>query len=269
MLWDHGAVGSTDQYADGSQVHSVQRAAALLTCFVDVDKPLTLSELARRTGLTTSTAHRLLRTLVGTELLTYDPDTERYWYGSVLTRLARGAFQSSGALEAREILQQLVDDTGESASLGIREQDHVLVVVSAHSGAALRFTRPPGSHVPLHASAMGKALLAFGPEPIETAVKPLGTLERLTARSITARKALATDLHGARDRGYTIVDEEQHLGVFSIGVPVRDARGVAYAAVALQGPVTRLRGEHERAVQHLQRAAAKLEGIPIALLATS
>ncbi len=261
-------MAANTQYADGAQVHSVQRAAALLTCFVDADKPLALSDLARRAGLTTSTAHRLLRTLVGADLLTYDQDTERYWYGPVLTRLARGAFQSNGALEAHDVLQRLVEETGESASLGVREHDHVVVVLSAQSGAALRFTRREGATVPLHTSAMGKALLAFGGEPIEAAVRSLGSLTPVTPRSLTSRKALITDLRAARERGYTTVDEEQHLGVFSIGVPILDSDGVAHAAVALQGPVARLRTERrDEVVHHLRDAALALAGIPIALLA--
>lgn len=227
-------------HASGSQVQSVARAVALLRCFEDGETSLTLTDLARRTGLNMSTAHRILRTLCAGELLAHDDAHERYLPGPALVRLARTAFASGGFADALGVLQALVQETGESASLGIREGNEVVVLLSVQSDAPLRFSRPPGSHVPLHVSAMGKALLAFGERPIAEAVRALGPLTAATPRSLTSARRLERDLAAARERGYTAVDEEQFLGLRSIGAPVLDTRGVAHAAVAVQGPVARV-----------------------------
>jgi IclR family acetate operon transcriptional repressor len=223
-----------------NEVKSVTRALTLLRCFTDSEQSFTLTELANRTGLNLSTVHRLLRTLCLGEFLDHDAAAERYVPGPALVRLARSAFISSGLADAVSVLNEMVATTGESASLGVRDDMNVLVVLSAQTDNPLRFARPPGARVPLHVSAMGKALLAFGAEPIDETVRSLGPLEKWTAHTLTSRARLARDLRATRDRGFAIVDEEQHLGLRSVGAPIRDSDGVAQAAVALQGPTARI-----------------------------
>jgi IclR family acetate operon transcriptional repressor len=251
--------GDEPEPARGGQVQSVARAIALVRCFENGETSLTLTDLARRTGLNVSTAHRILRTLCAGELLAHDAPHERYTQGPAMIRLALVAFAAGGFSEALAVLEELVRETGESASLGIREGDDAVVLLSVQSDAALRFSRPPGSHVPLHVSAMGKALLAFGDTPIPDAVRALGPLRAATKKSLTSARRLERDLKAARARGYTVVDEEQHVGLRSIGAPVLDGRGAARAAVAVQGPVARLsEARFDEIGRAAQRAAAAL-----------
>src|SRR3954471_17122772 len=137
---------------EGAQpVQSVRRAASLLACFASAAGPLALTDLARRTGLNASTTYRILQTLCTEGLLQREPDGERYLTGPVLAALGRAALSGSGMLDSLSVLRDLVVDTHESASLGAREGDEVVVRVESHE--PLRFDRPPGVHVPLHASA--------------------------------------------------------------------------------------------------------------------
>ena len=112
----------------------------------------------------------------------------------------------------------------------------MVVVLRAESAQPLRFDRPHGARVPLHASAMGKALLAFGPADPSQAVAELEPLERFTPHTLTA-SALITDLEATRARGYAVNFEERHDGVGGVGAPVLDRHGVARAGVAVQGPI--------------------------------
>jgi IclR family acetate operon transcriptional repressor len=226
-----------------SSVQSVSRALALLRCFEQGTPYLTLTEMARETGLTMSTTHRLAGTLVDGGMMARDPGSERYRVGPLVETLARtaaGPDRAARAARATAILEGLTRRTGESASLGVADGRSIVVLVGVESPHALRFDRPPGTLVPIHVSAMGKAVLAFGPEPAATAVKALAPLERFTPWTLTSQRALATDLELTRERGYALVDEEQMVGVRSLAVPVLDEDGLAVAAVGIQGPTGRI-----------------------------
>ena len=161
---------------------------AIMSCFdADVDD-LGLGEIAERSGLRASTAHRIVRALVHGGLLAQDSRTERYHLGARLAVLGPDGDRRYGLDLAQPDLDGLARSTGEAASLGVRSGGDVVVVLRAESGsAALRPTH--GARVPLHASAMGKALLAFGPAEPAEAVAELEPLERFTPHTLTARRS--------------------------------------------------------------------------------
>jgi IclR family acetate operon transcriptional repressor len=90
---------------------------------------------------------------------------------------------------------------------------------------------------------MGKALLAFGPESVEDAVRGLEDLESTASRTKTTKRALIAELKKARERGYTISVEEEFEGICSVAAPVISADGTASAALELAGPVSRVSAE--------------------------
>lgn len=229
--------------ARSSSVQSVTRAITLLRCFETGEPQLSLTEMARTTGLTLSTAYRLAATLVEGGMLARDVGSEQYRIGPALIGLAQTAAGPARADQATAILEGLTRRTGESASLGVGDGDHVVVLVTVESPQALRFDRAAGTLVPLHVSAMGKALLAFGAEPAATAVKALAPLEKFTSVTLTSQRALINDLELTRERGYALVDEEQLVGVRSIAAPILGEDGHAVAAVGIQGPASRISDE--------------------------
>jgi IclR family acetate operon transcriptional repressor len=226
--------------ARSSSVQSVARATALLRCFEDSVPELTLTDLSRATGLTMSTTYRLATTLVEGGLLHRGPDSDHYAVGPLLVSLARTAIVPAGSDRVAGLLRGLTERTGESASLGIRDGRDVVVLVCVESHHALRFDRPAGTRVPIHVSAMGRALLAFADEPPAAAVKALAPLERFTPRTLTSQRALVADLEATHERGYGFVDEEQVSGVRSLAAPVLGGDGFAVSALGVQGPASRL-----------------------------
>jgi len=253
----------SDPRERGTQTQSVARSIALLRCFLGAEAGLTLSELARRTDLNVSTSYRLLQTLCAGGMLEREGDSERYVVGPVFVALARSAFVAAGMGDARDILRSLVASTHESASLGVADDGFVVVILREESGELLKFDRPPGARVPLYLSAMGKALLAFGPEPISTAVRALGPLAVATPRTLTSARALERDLKASVARGFTLVDEEQFPGVRSIGAPVFGADGALRAAVAVQGPTVRITNDRLESLGAAVRdAATALSALP-------
>jgi IclR family transcriptional regulator, acetate operon repressor len=222
-----------------SGVQSVGRAIAVLRALEAEAVGLGISEVARRTGLTVSTAHRLARALCDAGLASQDLATERYRLGPALVTLGQRAERALGYDRLRPLMANLVELTGESANLGILAGGEVLVVLSLSSPQPLRFEQRAGATVPAHTSAMGKALLAHAPDPV-AAVQALGTLRRYTDRTITDRDALLAELSATRERCWSLNDGERDPGVRAIGAPVLGTDRTAVAAIAVQGPALRL-----------------------------
>jgi DNA-binding IclR family transcriptional regulator len=240
MCEDAGVTDSASQPRSGAQ--AVERALVVLRCVEAEDDSVGVTELAQRTGLTVSTAHRLARTLTEAGLLLQDPRTERYQLGPELVVLGRKAEQRLGYRQALPLLEELAATTGESINLGIRAGNEVRVVLDVVSRHPLRFNQESGSRVPMHISAMGKCLLAADGD-IDEQIKSLGDLVQATHRTITDRDQLRAELELVRDRGWALNDEERNPGVRAIAAPVPRPGGGALGAIAIQGPTIRLTDE--------------------------
>lgn len=246
--------------AEGARTgtQAVDRALAVLEALAGAPAPVGVSEIAHRTELSVSTAHRLVRTLLKAGFVDQDPVTDRYQLGPALVPLGRSAEARLGLAHALPVLDDLARATGESVNLGQRLGNEVLVVLQVASSQSLRFDQRPGTRVPMHTSAMGKCLLAWDTEP-DDAVDRLGDLAGLTERTITDRARLASELHDVRARGWAINDEERVAGVRALAVPVHDGAGHPIAAIAVQGPTVRLVPAHyDDVVRELHAAAARL-----------
>lgn len=225
------------------------------------EEGMRISRVAERTGLGVSTAHRLARTLCDAGLVQQDPVTDRYRLGPALVILGQRAERALGFDRLRPLLVELVEATGESANFGILDGDEVVVVVAVPSPQPLRYELEPGTRVPAHTSAMGKALLAHQPDP-EAAVRALGELTRHTDRTITDHAALLAHLAEIRERGWSVNDGERDPGVRAVGAPVLSADGRAVAAIGLQAPAVRLTDERLPAVaEQVVRTAAAMAAL--------
>jgi IclR family transcriptional regulator, acetate operon repressor len=243
--------------SESPSVQSVARAAAILRCFVGTTASFSLTDLSRDTGLSVSTTHRIAKTLCTESLLSYDPASERYHPGSMLVGLGRAAVVSAGLTSGLQILHGLSERTGESAAINIREGRTSVSILAANSAQGLRFVDEMGQSVPLHVTAAGKALLAYGADSPEAAVKQLGRLERMTERTMSTPRQLVQDLHASVIRGYTLCDEEREQGVRAIGAPILDRHGIARAAVGIQGPVFRIPDARIAELGDILQTAAK------------
>ncbi|RRO18309.1 IclR family transcriptional regulator [Saccharopolyspora rhizosphaerae] len=222
----------TEQRRSGTQ--SVDRAMAVLRCFEKAEQ-LTPTAVATQLGLTVSTAHRIMRALHAADMLAQDPATERYFLGATAAILGRLALERMGTTVMHPVLTALRDRTGEAVSLGTRVGDEVAVLVQLPSPHPLRYDQEPGARNPIHVCAMGKALLAFGTEPV-TMPEPF---ERHTPKTLTTHAELADELARIRSRGCALNDEERLVGVRAVAAPVHDQTGHVIAAVAVQGPTVR------------------------------
>jgi DNA-binding IclR family transcriptional regulator len=225
------------------------RALALLGAFDPEHRSLTLTELAGRAGLPAPTAHRLVGELVAWGALTRTANGSyvvgrRMWDLGLLAPLTAGL-----RTVAAPFLQDLFGATFATVHLAVRDGEQALYVDRLSGHASVPVVSDIGSRLPLHATGVGKVLLAYAPEQVQARV--LGDLVRVTPYTITQPGRLSAQLRRVRRDGYAQTSEEMSLGACSVAVPVRDARGVT---AALGIVVADLR-DRRRLVAALQVAA--------------
>ncbi|MGH3350472.1 MAG: IclR family transcriptional regulator [Nocardioides sp.] len=220
-------------------VQSVERAAALLRVLSAESEPMALGRLASAVGLAKPTAHGLLRTLVVAGFVDHDPVTGRYLVGRSLLHLGSVTLDLN---ELRSVTLNWVDTlaarTGEEARIAAYREGSAVIahhVLGSGPGAQLAGT---GTSLPLHATALGKVLVAFDPGAARSVVGR--QLDRLTFRTITDRSQLLRALADARDTGWAAAVEEVLPDLAGIAAPVRDRGGYVVASVGIAGPVRRL-----------------------------
>lgn len=236
-------VGARVPRGNGSRMVGTQaigRAFAVLHLFRDRGTDLGVMQIARELDLSLSTTHRIVRGLVAEGYLAQNADSERYYLGTGALLLGRAAYRDFNLDVVHPVLDRLARQTGESVNLGVLDGDAAVVVERVESSQPLRFTQPPGARVPLHASSMGKTLLAFNEDLRGRMLESHDAFERFTPKSHPDAASLRVDLAAVRKRGWSTDDEEQMAGVRCVGAPVRDTAGLVRAAIAVQAPSVRM-----------------------------
>ncbi len=221
-------------------VRSVERAIAILDLLAQADWS-TGAEVARGLHVHRSTALRLLATLERHALVERDQRTARYRLGRRLPQLASvvtGEFDLRYV--ARPVCEQLAGATGETATLDVLVGDVIVPIEQATASTSVVSVNWLGRRTPVHCTASGKAILAFGPAAVRERMlaRPL---EQATPRTITDRAELEAQLDAARESGIARTHEELELGLDALAAPVFGAEGVVVAALDVSGPSNRLR----------------------------
>jgi IclR family acetate operon transcriptional repressor len=252
-------VSTDSNSARTSKVQSVERALSLLRVIGVSDHPVSLSDLARNSGLHPATAHRLLGSLVSSGFVAQDPKSALYTVGDTFLRLAHAQQRRSSLAEiALPVLQRLVNATGETAGLVQRENDHTVVIARVLSTHLLRVHTPIGGHGPLHATAVGLILLAYMPNSEREKILRF-PLQAYTANTVTDPLKLEQRLADVRRAGYVIVNSEYYDGITNIACPIRDARAEVIAAVSISGPGERIHsGDLSKVIDSVVRSAREL-----------
>jgi IclR family acetate operon transcriptional repressor len=219
---------------------TISRAFAVLRIFCDHRGDLGVGAVSKELGLNLSTTHRIVRALVAEGYLAQNTNNERYYLGTAALLLGQAAHRNFALEVVTPALRRLSERTGESVNLGVLVAGGAVVVERIESDNPLRFTQPPGTRTPLHASAMGKALLAFNPDAERQLLKGVKRLERITPNTHVSPRALRSDLERTRARGWSVDDEESHTAVRCVGAPILDSAGMARAAIAAQAPAIRV-----------------------------
>ncbi len=225
---------------DSGGIRALDRALDILD-LIAAFNGLTLSEIRQRLDMAPSTVHRVLVTLAARGVAESDPATQAWHVGPTAFRHGSAFMRRSGLVErARPMLRRLMEVTGETANLGILNGDAVLFLSQAETFKTIRAFFPPGTRSELHASGIGKALLAhIRPEELRQMLAGM-TLKRFTDKTLCELPELHEDLARIRERGYSLDNEERTPGMRCIAAPIFDLTGEAAAGISVSGPTLRM-----------------------------
>lgn len=242
---------------DTGGIRALDRALDILDLIAS-SSGLTLSEIGQRLDMAPSTVHRVLVTLAARGVAETDPATQAWHVGPTAFRHGSAFMRRSGLVErARPLLRRLMEQTGETANLGILNGDAVLFLSQAETHETIRAFFPPGTRSALHASGIGKALLAHIPATDLRLMLQQMDLHRFTDHTLADPQALQRDLARIRERGYSLDNEERTPGMRCIAAPIFDLSGEAAAGISVSGPSLRMSDARLEAMSEAVIAAAR------------
>ena len=220
-------------------IQSVDRSARILKALAAGPRRLGVSELAERLDLSRPTVHGLLQTLQAHGFVEQDRDSDKYQLGAGLLQLGN-SYLDLNELRGRSIVhaERLASRAQAAVRVGVMHGASVVVVHHVFRPDAAFQVLEVGAQLPIHASALGKAILAYSPQSIvdDLMAEPLA---RLTSRTLTP-KALATELDGVRERGFARERDEAVLGESSVASAIFDHSGHAVGAIGVVGDTERI-----------------------------
>src|SRR5277367_360435 len=228
---------------DGA-VQSVDRALLIIETLAEDDEGYRLSDLAVRTGLSTSTAHRLLATLEKRRFVQFDRYGSKWHVGAQSFAVgATFARRRNFVAQAMPYLRKLRDQTRETANLAVVDDEAIIVLTRIESREIMRSLTKVGGRVAMVASGVGKAVLATYPDEDVNGIICRQGMPRLTEKSIVRPSELFRELEAIRRRGYAIDDEEARLGLRCIAAVVYNDCSEPLAAISISGMTSRITDE--------------------------
>lgn len=239
-------------------IKSLDRALAIFEFLSEAPAGKALTVLAHELDQSPATVYRVLVTLEGKGLVEFD-QTDQVWHVGPRAFVIGSRFLRRTTLveRARPFLRHLMEDTGETANLGIEQNGQVLFVSQVETHANIRAFFPPGTLSRLHASGIGKALMAEMGAERRAKFLAAAPLERFTEYTLTDPALLLADLEEVRRRGYAIDGQERNLGMRCIAAPIFDVHGEAIAGISVSGPTSRIGTEQVKTLSLAVVAAAK------------
>lgn len=245
------------------QMSSVLRTFRVLEA-VSARQPVLLRNLVKELGYSKSTLQRTLTTLEAAGWIKQSSPTTPTWEVTARSLLVKPMAMSSAELysRARGPMTSLMETTGETIHLSIFDKrERVVLIDRVDCDQAVRTYSPIGDSSPLHATATGKAVLAYlGDSQIDEVVRR--GLPGFTANTLTTPEALRADLARVRERGFSFNGAEYRPAVTAIGAPVFDAQGRPIAAICISMPTERFESGRLGELGKATRAAADLITLP-------
>lgn len=224
-----------------SSIQVIDRMMWLLHAIAECDDPVSLKYLSADTGLHPSTVFRILASLTEHGMVGRTPNG-RYVLGGVLGRLGRQVHSNQDIkAAAKETMDWLRDQLGETVNLTIRQGDEVVYIERSLSPRMMRVEQVIGSKAPLHVTAVGKLLLAEEGESGVRGYAQRTGLPAYTPNTITDTDELVRVVNRSIKRGFALDNEEAELGVGCIGSLVYGENGVAIGGLSVSAPIERRR----------------------------
>lgn len=251
-----GGIEAEAEGRDGG-VQSVDRALTLIETLAEDDEGYRLTDLAVRTGLSTSTVHRLLTTLEKRRFVQFDRSEAKWHIGvrsfSVGSTFAR---RRNFVAHAMPYLRKLRDQTRETANLAVVDDETIIVLTRVESREIMRSLTKVGGRVAMVASGVGKAVLAtYSDEDVSAIIHRQG-MPRLTEKSIVRPGELFKALQTIRQQGYAVDDEEARIGLRCVAAVVYNDCSEPLATISVSGMTSRVTDERLPVIGNIVRDVA-------------
>ena len=232
--------GPNSRAGDGKNA-SLTRALTLLERLSEASLGINLTDLSQQLGMPPATVHRLLNTFEEMNFVEQDAEAGLWFVGLKAFTVGNAFLNRRNFVEtARPYMQALVDLCGETVSLGVIDDGEVVFISQIESKEMMRMIVTLGSRSPIHASGVGKAMLASLSEADVASLLQSKGLARYTDHSVDNPADLRTALEQIRLQGYALDDEEHAIGLRCVAANIFDENAVALAAISLSGPKARI-----------------------------
>jgi IclR family acetate operon transcriptional repressor len=221
-------------------IQALDRAVHILKVLAE-GEGMSLTELAEATGQAPATVYRVLSTFEAHGVVEVNPASQLWFVGQEAFRIGSAFLGRTSLVEqARPVMHELMAGTGETANLAIADGAQVVFISQVETQEPIRAFFRPGTRGPIHASGIGKALLAYYPlEAIDRIIGEQG-LPAFTPHTITDRDRLLRELAEIRGRGWAVDDGERTEGMRCIAAPIFNEFREAVAGVSISGPTERM-----------------------------
>ncbi len=242
----------------GGSVQALERGLKLLAIIAESDG-LSLTGLSQRAGIAPSTAHRILATLKASGFVHCDSHSH-YLIGVQAFRIGSAFLRSRKLADAgRGVVLRLMEESGETVNIGIEDEGYIVFILQAETHQPVRAFHRPGSRSPLHASSLGKAIMAALTDEAATERLLRSGMPKFTQGTIVDPEALLADLVQVRKRGWAVDNEERAEGLRCVGAAIYDEQGDVVGAVSISGPTVRMPEERLGELGPMvKRAAAEI-----------
>ncbi len=229
---------------DTTPIQALERGIRILQALSDQQQGVSLSDLARKVEMPPSTTHRFLATLQSHGFVVSAEQNQLWSIGIGAFRVGNSYLNRTNLVEAAQApLRQLMEQTGETANLGIADQGFIVFISQIETQNPIRAMFRAGARSQMHASGIGKAMLAHMPRAeVEKLVETNG-LPKFTAQTLTTNQALFCDLEVSAARGWAFDNEERYKGMRCVASAVFDRLGAPVAGISVSGPAARFTDE--------------------------
>lgn len=238
-------------------VQPVMKALQVLEYVARQGHDVTLTEAVSELKLPKTTVFRYLQTLSAASFLQHDQKRDRYGVGMRFRTLAK---LDKSLHRLRQIAQpemvELMQHFGETVNLAVLADRHIVYIEMVEPDRALRMHARIGDRHPVHSTSLGKAIVAFLPDPTAYFV-PDHEMAVKTFKTLTDARSFRRQIEEVRRRGYAVEVGENEDGLMCIGVPILDNLGLPMAAMSLSAPERRMRPEVTAAAVEALKSASR------------
>lgn len=222
-------------------VQSIERAFIILERLSEHPNGMQITKLASETGLSKSTVHRLLATLIELQYVKKDTETDRYYISYRALYLTRNILSNSSLISvAKPLLENLSNDINETVHLCVEENEEVVYIDKIESNQTIRMYSRIGSRAPMYCTGVGKMMLSGKDDEALREVISRIQFTKRTDHTILTPDDLVQEIRTIRKSGYALDNIENEEGIRCIAAPIYDFSGKIVASFSISGPTTRV-----------------------------